>query len=192
MTVAGAAAQQKSLSPEKRAQIEKAVSSFMSANSRPRHWRAVVVDGEPVWSAGFGMSDWKTMLPPVFDPLPSGIDFQTDYSGLPSCSSQSGENWTSTRPYKSIVRHFPRKEWPITAREPARTPRRDSPLQRGRQGDIPEDSARHFSSMEESLQIFAGDPLVTKRREIQLLDLRLYAAGLASSKAPRRRSMWIL
>jgi CubicO group peptidase (beta-lactamase class C family) len=29
-------------------------------------------------------------------------------------------------------------------------------------GDIPEDSARHFSSMEESLQVFAADPLVDK------------------------------
>src|SRR5260370_5108388 len=29
-------------------------------------------------------------------------------------------------------------------------------------GDIPDDSARHFASMEESLQIFAADPLVAK------------------------------
>jgi len=30
------------------------------------------------------------------------------------------------------------------------------------QGDVPEDSARHFASMEESLHIFAADPLVAK------------------------------
>ena len=29
-------------------------------------------------------------------------------------------------------------------------------------GDVPEDSARHFASMQESLQIFASDPLVAK------------------------------
>ena len=61
--VAGAAAQQKSLSPEKRAAIEKAVSSFMSANSVPGIGAAVVLDGEPVWSAGFGMSDLEDYAP---------------------------------------------------------------------------------------------------------------------------------
>jgi len=61
--VAGAAAQQKSLSPEKRAAIEKAVSSFMSANSVPGIGAAVVLDGEPVWSAGFGMSDLEDSAP---------------------------------------------------------------------------------------------------------------------------------
>ncbi|MGH9676634.1 MAG: serine hydrolase domain-containing protein, partial [Candidatus Acidiferrum sp.] len=29
-------------------------------------------------------------------------------------------------------------------------------------GDIPEDSAKHFATMEEALQVFAGDPLLSK------------------------------
>jgi len=48
VTAAAVAAQQKSLSPQKRAAIEKAVSSFMSANSVPGIGAAVVLDGEPV------------------------------------------------------------------------------------------------------------------------------------------------
>ena len=59
----GAAAQQKSLSPEKRAEIERAVSSFMSANSVPGIGAAVVLDGEPAWSAGFGMADLENYSP---------------------------------------------------------------------------------------------------------------------------------
>jgi len=63
VAAAGVAAQQKSLSPQKRAEIEKAVSSFMSANSVPGIGAAVVLDGEPVWSAGFGMSDLEDYAP---------------------------------------------------------------------------------------------------------------------------------
>ena len=43
-------AQQKNLSQEKRVAIEKAVASFMAANSVPGLSAAVVLDGEPRWS----------------------------------------------------------------------------------------------------------------------------------------------
>src|SRR5438552_19131326 len=56
-------AQQRSLSTEKRAEIEKAVSSFMSANSVPGIGVAVVLEGEPAWSAGFGMADLENSAP---------------------------------------------------------------------------------------------------------------------------------
>src|SRR5260370_24894828 len=56
-------AQQKTLSQEKRLEIEKAVSSFMSANSVPGIGAAVVLEGEPVWSAGFGMADLEDSAP---------------------------------------------------------------------------------------------------------------------------------
>ena len=55
-SAAAVSAQQKTLSQEKRLEIEKAVSTFMSANSVPGMGAAVVLDGEPVWSAGFGMA----------------------------------------------------------------------------------------------------------------------------------------
>jgi CubicO group peptidase (beta-lactamase class C family) len=49
-------AQSKGLSPDKRAQIEKSLSSFMAVNSVPGISVAVVQDGELVWSQGFGSS----------------------------------------------------------------------------------------------------------------------------------------
>src|SRR5260370_2303084 len=58
-----AAAQDHSLSPEKRAQIEKAVSAFMTANSVPGVSVAVVHNGQPVWSAGFGMAHLEDFSP---------------------------------------------------------------------------------------------------------------------------------
>jgi CubicO group peptidase (beta-lactamase class C family) len=48
------AAQDVSLSPAKRAQIEKAVSAFMTATSVPAVSIAIVQNGQPVWSSGFG------------------------------------------------------------------------------------------------------------------------------------------
>jgi serine beta-lactamase-like protein LACTB len=58
-----AAAQDKTFSPEKRAQIEKAVSAFMTANSVPGVSVAVVQNGQPVWSGGFGMADLEDSAP---------------------------------------------------------------------------------------------------------------------------------
>lgn len=58
-----AGAQDKTLSPAKRTQIEKAVSAFMTANSAPGVSVAVVQNGQPVWSAGFGMSDLEDSAP---------------------------------------------------------------------------------------------------------------------------------
>src|SRR5215467_3786549 len=56
-------AQQRNLSQEKRAAIEKAVASFMSANSVPGLSVAVVLDGELRWSQGFGMADLENFSP---------------------------------------------------------------------------------------------------------------------------------
>src|SRR5216683_2134155 len=87
-------AQQKTLSQEKRLEIEKAVSSFMSANSVPGIGAAVVLEGEPVWSAGFGMADLEDSAPAP---------------PLPFCSFGSAANWTWTPPSRNIAPHFPRK-----------------------------------------------------------------------------------
>src|SRR5260370_11828641 len=71
-------AQQKTLSQEKRLEIEKAVSSFMSANSVPGIGAAVVLEGEPVWPAGFGMADLEDSAAPTSStPLRLGSSFQT-------------------------------------------------------------------------------------------------------------------
>jgi CubicO group peptidase (beta-lactamase class C family) len=57
ISCAFAIAQDNALSSEKRAQVEKAISAFMTANGVPGVSVAVVQNGKPVWSAGFGMSD---------------------------------------------------------------------------------------------------------------------------------------
>ena len=156
------AAQQKGLSPEKRAEIETAVSSFMSANSVPGIGVAVVLDGEPVWSAGFGMSDLENYAPATSSTLFRLGSISKPITAVAILQLNERGKLDLDAPVQTYCPAFPKKEWPITTREllghlgGIRHYREDG------KGDIPEDSARHFSSMEESLRIFADDPLVAK------------------------------
>src|SRR5207248_1430856 len=153
-------AQQKNLSQEKRVAIEKAVASFMAANSVPGLSAAVVLDGEPRWSEGFGMADLEN-----FSPATSSTLFRLGSISKPISATAALQLWEQGKldldaPVQKYCPAFPRKEAPITTRQllghlgGIRHYRDDG------KGDVPEDSARHFATMEESLQLFAKDPLV--------------------------------
>jgi len=155
-------AQQKTLPAEKRAEIEQAVSSFMSANSVPGIGAAVVVEGEPVWSGGFGMSDMEDSAPATSSTL-----FRLGSISKPITATAFLQLWERGKldldaPVQKYCPAFPQKEWPITSRQLLGHLGGIRHYNSDGKGDIPEDSARHFSSMEESLQIFAADPLVAK------------------------------
>jgi CubicO group peptidase (beta-lactamase class C family) len=159
---AAVSAQQKSLSQEKRLEIEKAVSSFMSANSVPGIGAAVVLDGEPVWSAGFGMSDLEDSAPATSSTL-----FRLGSISKPITATAILQLWERGKldldaPVQKYCPVFPQKEWPITTRELLGHLGGIRHYNSDGKGDIPEDSARHFANMEESLRIFAADPLVAK------------------------------
>jgi len=160
--VAGAAAQQESLSPEKRAAIEKAVSSFMSANSVAGIGAAVVLDGEPVWSAGFGMSDLEDSAPATSSTLFRLGSISKPITAVAVLQLYERGKLDLDAPVQQYCPAFPKKEWPITTRELLGHLGGIRHYNEGGKGDIPEYSARHFSGMEESLQIFAADPLVAK------------------------------
>jgi len=161
-SISAASAQQKSLSAEKRAAIEKAVSSFMSANSVPGIGAAVVLEGEPVWSAGFGMADLEDSAPATSSTL-----FRLGSISKPITATAILQLWERGKldldaPVQKYCPAFPQKESPITSRELLGHLGGIRHYNSDGKGDIPEDSARHFVSMEESLQIFAADPLVAK------------------------------
>ncbi len=154
--------QQKSLATEKRAEIEKVVSSFMSANSVPGIGVAVVLEGEPAWSAGFGTADLEN-----FAPATSSTLFRLGSISKPITAVAVLQLWERGKldldaPAQKYCPAFPQKEWPVTSRELLGHLGGIRHYNSDGKGDIPEDSARHFASMEESLQIFAADPLVAK------------------------------
>jgi len=158
----GVSAKQKGLPPEKRAEIEKAVSSFMSANSVPGIGAAVVLDGEPVRSAGFGMADLENSSPATSLTLFRLGSISKPITAVAILQLNERGKLDLDAPVQKYCPAFPQKDSPITTREllgHLGGIRHYSP---DGKGDIPEDSARHFATMEESLQIFAGDPLVAK------------------------------
>jgi serine beta-lactamase-like protein LACTB len=155
-------AQEKGLSREKYLEIEKAVSSFMSANSIPGVGAAVVLDGQPLWSEGFGMADLEN-----YSPATSSTLFRLGSISKPITATAILQLWERGKldldaPVQKYCPAFPEKEWPITTRELLGHLGGIRHYNPDGKGDIPEDSARHFANIEDSLQIFAGDPLVAK------------------------------
>lgn len=162
VATSGTAAQQKDLAPEKRAAIEKAISSFMSSNSVPGIGAAVVLGGEPVWSAGFGMADLENSSPATSSTLFRLGSISKPITAVAILQLNERGKLDMDAPVQKYCPAFPQKDSPITTRELLGHLGGIRHYNPDGKGDIPEDSARHFASMEESLQIFAGGPLVSK------------------------------
>jgi len=158
----GVSAEEKSLSREKRATMEKAVSTFMAANSVPGVGAAVVLDGAPVWSAGFGMSDLEDSAPATSSTLFRLGSISKPITAVALLQLFEQGRLDLDAPVQKYCPAFPTKEWPITSRELLGHLGGIRHYNVDGRGDVPEDSARHFSGMVESLQIFAADPLVAK------------------------------
>jgi CubicO group peptidase (beta-lactamase class C family) len=155
-------AQQRTLSAEKRQAIEKAVASFMSANSVPGLSAALVLEGEPRWSQGFGMADLEN-----YSPATSSTLFRLGSISKPITATAVLQLWQGGKldvdaPVQKYCPEFPQKDWPITTRELLGHLGGIRHYNPDGKGDVPEDSARHFSSMQEALELFARDPLVAK------------------------------
>jgi len=155
-------AQNKSLSADKRAQIEKAASSFMAANSVPGISAAVVQDGELVWSEGFGMADLENFVPATSSTLFRLGSISKPITATAILQLSERGKLDLDAEVQKYCPAFPKKEWPITTRELLGHLGGIRHYNPDAKGDISEDSAKHFANMEESLHIFAGDALVAK------------------------------
>src|SRR5215469_15288087 len=110
-------APQKRLSLEKRQAIERAVAGFMSRNSIPGLSAAVVLDGKPDWSQGFGMADLEN-----YSPATSSTLFRLGSVSKPISATAVLELWERgaldlDAPVQKYCPAFPQKDWPITTRE---------------------------------------------------------------------------
>jgi CubicO group peptidase (beta-lactamase class C family) len=155
-------AQSASLSAEQRSQIEKAASNFMAANSVPGVSVAIVLNGDPAWSEGFGMADLENFVPATPVTL-----YRLGSISKPITATAILQLWERGKldldaEVQKYCPAFPKKEWPITTRELLGHLGGIRHYNPDGKGDVPEDSARHFANMVESLQLFAGDPLVAK------------------------------
>jgi CubicO group peptidase (beta-lactamase class C family) len=134
----------------------------MAANSVPGISIAVVQDGELTWSQGFGMADLENFVPATSSTLfrLGSISKPITATAIMELSERGKVDLDAG--VQKYCPSFPKKEWPITSRELLGHLGGVRHYNPDAKGDIPDDSAKHFSSMEESLQVFAGDPLVAK------------------------------
>jgi CubicO group peptidase (beta-lactamase class C family) len=155
-------AQNAGLSAEQRSQIETAASNFMASNSVPGVSVSVVLNGQPSWSKGFGMADLENSVPATPITL-----YRLGSISKPITATAILQLWERGKldldaEVQKYCPAFSKKEWPITTRELLGHLGGIRHYNPDGKGDVPEDSARHFANMVESLQLFAGDPLVAK------------------------------
>ena len=162
ISCAFAAEKDTTLSAAKRAQIEKAVSAFMTANSVPGVSVALVQHGQPVWSAGFGMSDLEDSAPATSSTLYRLGSISKSITAVAILQLCERGKLDLDAPVQKYCPAFPQKDSPITSRQLLAHLSGIRHYNQDGKGDVPDDSARHFSSMEESLQLFVNDPLLSK------------------------------
>ncbi len=156
-------AQEGKLAPERRSQIENAVTKFMATSGAPGVSVAVVVNGERAWSAGFGMADLENNVPVTAQTL-----FRLASVSKPITATAAMHLWEQGKldldaPIQKYCPAFPQKEWPITTRQlmghlgGVRHYRSES------EGDQEVNNTRHFDDpIAGGIQFFANDPLFAK------------------------------
>jgi len=157
-----APAQEKGLSPQKRGQVEKAISDFLHVQSVPGISAAAVLNSKTVWSEGFGVADLENYAPATSSTLYRLGSISKPITAVAILQLSDRGKLDLDAPVQKYCPSFPRKDSPITTRQLLGHLGGIRHYNADGKGDVPEDSARHFATMEESLQLFAADPLVAK------------------------------
>ena len=163
LTTSVALAKSAKLSEKQRSEAESAVSEFKAANSVPGVAVAFVLNGEEIWSEGFGMADLENKVTVTPETL-----FRLGSISKPITAIAAMQLWEQGKldldaPIQQYCPQFPVKEWPITTREllghlgGIRHYRSDA------DGDPEVSNTRHFDDpISGGIQFFANDPLVAK------------------------------
>ena len=158
-----ATAQESKFSAEKRQQVEQAAGKFMAANKVPGISIAVVENGQPVWSAGFGMADLEQFVPATGQTLYRLASISKSLTAVATMQLWERGKLDLDAPVQKYCPAFPQKEAPITTRlllshlSGIRHYRSDS-------NDDPEvGNIKHIDDpIRGGLQFFANDPLLSK------------------------------
>ena len=110
-------AQDAKLPATKRTLLQNTISKFMAANSVPGISAAVVVNGEEVWSEGFGMADLENSVPVTPQTL-----FRLASISKPITATAAMQLWEQGKldieaPIQKYCPAFPQKESPISTRQ---------------------------------------------------------------------------
>ena len=112
-----AVAEDAKFSPEKRAQIEAAVSKFMAAKHIPGVSVAVVENGQFVWSSGFGMADLENFVPATSSTLYRLASISKPLTAVAAMQLYESGKLDLDAPVQKYCRAFPQKDTPIWTRQ---------------------------------------------------------------------------
>ena len=168
-TVSRAPAQVGKFSDEIRARMETAIATFMATSKVPGLSVAVVLDGQVVWSAGFGIADVENSVPAT-----SQTVYRVGSISKPFTATAAMALWEQGRlnldsPVRNYCAAFPQKQWPVTTRQLLghlggiryyKVP--EYPYAES-QSDPEVGNTRHYENgIEGGIQFFASDPLVAQ------------------------------
>jgi serine beta-lactamase-like protein LACTB, mitochondrial len=151
------------LSPEKRTQIEAAVSKFMAVTHVPGLSVAVVENGEYEWAAGFGLADVENNAPASEHTL-----FRLASISKPLTATAAMQLWERGQldldaPVQKYCPAFPQKPWPISTRQVMGHLGGIRHYKIQSQDDPEVGNTKHFDNpIQAGLDFFENDPLVSE------------------------------
>ena len=117
LCVVFAQAQEHELSPEKRTQIEAAVTKFMASTHVPGVSVAVVEDGKYEWSSGFGLADVENNSPATEYTLYRLASISKSLTATAAMQLWERGKLDLDVPVQKYCAEFPQKPWPISTRQ---------------------------------------------------------------------------
>src|ERR1035441_10681737 len=151
------------LASKEKAQLETAISRFMTANSVPGVSVAIVDNGAVMWSAGFGSADLENSVPATSHTLYRLASISKSITATAAMLLWQQGKLDLDAPMQKYCPAFPAKDTPITTREllghlgGIRHYKTDS------QDDPESGNTKHFSNpIQGGLDFFKNDPLVAK------------------------------
>src|ERR1035438_6566546 len=151
------------LASKEKAQLETAISRFMTANSVPGVSVAIVDNGAVMWSAGFGSADLENFVPATSHTLYRLASISKSITAAAALLLWQQGKLDLDAPVQKYCPSFPQKDAPITTREllghlgGIRHYKSDS------QEDPEIGNTKHFQNpIQGGLDFFKDDPLIAK------------------------------
>ncbi|MGA2978214.1 MAG: serine hydrolase domain-containing protein [Terriglobales bacterium] len=151
------------VAPEKRVQLEAAITRFMAANSTPGVSVAVVENGAEEWSAGFGSADLENFVPATSHTLYRLGSISKSITATAALLLWQEGKLDLDSPVQKYCSSFPQKNATITTRELLGHLGGIRHYKSGSQDDPEIGNTKHFlNPILGGIDFFKNDPLVAK------------------------------
>jgi serine beta-lactamase-like protein LACTB, mitochondrial len=156
-------AQENKLSPEKRTQVENAVSKFMASTHVPGVSVAVVGNGEYEWGSGFGLADVENDAPASEHTLFRLASISKSLTATAAMLLWERGKLDLDAPVQKYCPAFPQKPWPITTRQVMGHLAGIRHYKSGSQDDLEVGNTKHFDNpIQAGLDFFKNDALLSE------------------------------